>query len=235
MWKGNDALGGLPAQATLTAALTYQGKKYAYTANYQYQEWNAALGNGSSEGDLVLINNVNTSQIVNPPLSAQGAVSRLGISFSQLPHDTTLDASQGEDTPVTAIVPSGAATETVVAALQAAGQAPVQPATSAGKSRDIQRKKDLADIQQALVTYKAKTGSYPTVAQGEQVASSQTLFTALVPTYLTKMPLDPLSGTYYYYYQSVDGKSFILRSILEDASDASAKKGTIYSFYELTK
>ncbi len=234
MWKSTDVLGGLPAEASVKAALSYQGKKYAYSSDFQYVDWNGVLGNGTSEGDLVLINNVKTTDIVTAPISAQGMISRLGINFSQIPHDTTLDATQGDGTAVVAITPSGESTATVVDALVSSAQVPPQPASDAAKARDVQRKKDLSDIQQALIAYKAKTGSYPIVATGDQVASNSILFSSLVPTYLTKMPLDPLKGTYYYYYQSSDGSAYSLRAVLENASDSTAKKGAVFSFYELS-
>jgi len=66
----------------------------------------------------------------------------------------------------------------------------------------------------------------------EQTRSSATLLAALVPTYMTAMPVDPLSNTYWYEYSSLDGTSYKLRSVVEDPTNPSAKKGVTYSYFE---
>jgi hypothetical protein len=67
----------------------------------------------------------------------------------------------------------------------------------------------------------------------EQTLASTTLLQALVPTYLTKLPVDPLTHTYWYEYKS-DGSTYYLRCVAEDASDTTAHQGLTYSYLEFT-
>ncbi len=91
--------------------------------------------------------------------------------------------------------------------------------------RDVKRRADLSDLRQALIKYRADFGSYPVaeiVVLTNQASSS--LSKALVPKYLSILPLDPLDPVFWYGYQSRLGLDFQLTSILEDekAPDAIA-------------
>lgn len=100
---------------------------------------------------------------------------------------------------------------------------------------DQTRKTDLETIQKALVNYFANNGSYPKT-EGAVVKTSDKespLAQALVPTYLTVLPDDPLAPQYYYGYQS-DGANFELTCILEDTSDPAGTKINNYYLYKLT-
>ena len=232
-WKGADGFTNLPVTSQVSATLTYLGKNYSFSGIYQYGEWNQTLGNGQGEGDLVLINNVNASSLATAPISGQDVISRLGIGFDVLPHDPSIDAPVVAPV-IVAVTPSGATVTSIQTSLTGSAPVPPQPATAEGIQRDAQRKKDLLDLQSAIEAYKKDKGTYPVSApDGDQVAASSALFTDLLPTYITAMPIDPLSGTYYYFYQST-GTTYTLRSILEDATDSSAKQGGMYSFYEVT-
>lgn len=88
------------------------------------------------------------------------------------------------------------------------------------EARDTQRKADLKKIQDALLAYKVKTGKYPVTSGNVEKTKDATsnLKTALVPTYLDSLPLDPLEK-YYYGYSSLDGTKCEITSILEVKTD----------------
>ncbi len=90
-------------------------------------------------------------------------------------------------------------------------------------SRDDQRKADLATIAKALEEYHNAYVSYPAVSKVEKIsATSGILFTSLVPTFISALPIDPKDPTYYYGYES-DGSSFTLSAVLEDTTDSEGK------------
>jgi hypothetical protein len=147
---------------------------------------------------------------------SQSAISRI---------DTTINFTDFGDDSSDYIVP---ATSTPFVS----GSAAADLTTAAG--RDSQRKTDLSNIAKALENYKSVSGSYP-VSQGtEKVAAlSGTLYSALVPTYLSQIPIDPSSPTDYYGYKS-DGTTYSLTSILENKSDSSGKMVGSYFIYTLS-
>ncbi|MFH1244695.1 MAG: type II secretion system protein [bacterium] len=59
------------------------------------------------------------------------------------------------------------------------------------QARDARRKSDLMEIRQALETYRSENGVYPN-ANGSHVP------VGIAPNYLTILPADPKTGTYYY-------------------------------------
>ena len=69
-------------------------------------------------------------------------------------------------------------------------------------SRDSRRKADLAQIQQALETYRSENGSYPTSLND------------LTPNYITTLPTDPKTGNSYT-YQLTDSYHYNLSATLE--------------------
>lgn len=133
-------------------------------------------------------------------------------------------------TPSTAIVPTGESISQVESSLTQAPIAPSQTVSDAAKLRDTQRKEDLSDLGSALNAYKSDHGSYPSVEGTVQTINSSILFNALVPKYLTKMPVDPLAHTYWYGYSS-NGISYQLTSVAEDYTDSGAQKGQSYYYY----
>lgn len=89
------------------------------------------------------------------------------------------------------------------------------------RARDATRKSDLRQVKTALEAYRAdqKPESYV-------VASNWTaLGTALVPTYIAKLPNDPLGGTSTYTYTSTDGKSYTMTATLENTKDPDGVNG----------
>lgn len=99
---------------------------------------------------------------------------------------------------------------------------------------DNTRKSDLAKIKDALKKYYQANQSYPTALTLQKTADADNALTVLVPTYIAKLPVDPLSPSYYYGYAS-DGKTFELTARLQDTTDPSAIKAsdTIY-IYKVT-
>ena len=62
--------------------------------------------------------------------------------------------------------------------------------TAQKQARDSKRKADIEQIRQALETYRAENGSYPTGSSGSP--------TGLTPDYITTLPTDPKSRSYGY-------------------------------------
>ncbi|TSC93712.1 MAG: hypothetical protein Athens101428_561 [Candidatus Berkelbacteria bacterium Athens1014_28] len=103
--------------------------------------------------------------------------------------------------------------------------------TTAG--RDSQRKSDLARIAAALDRYFLIYDSYPKTDSIEKTGNETSkIYIALVPNYLTEMPLDPTPQKYYYGYES-DGSSYRLSAVLENTSDSEGKKVGSYFLYYL--
>ena len=110
---------------------------------------------------------------------------------------------------------------------------PGQAATATSEAlRDSQRKSDLASIAKALESYYAVNKKYPTSTKTEKITQTGgVLGSALVPRYITSLPIDPLDPTYYYGYES-DGKSYTLSAILEDKNDKDGKTvGSKYLYF----
>lgn len=235
-WKGAGVAAGEPLDVQFSATLTYQERKYQFTSHWQYDSW----GSQTPSSDLTSLASTDPGN-VDTDLTSESFVSRLGISFKALPHDSSATSGAPSDTSTrfTPIVPSGDVIEVVQTPRAINPPVPTQPATTEGKQRDAQRKQDLQDIQKAIEQYKLDTGKYPVVTGETQLAGDATLFNALVPKYLTKMPIDPLNSTYYYAYNVVvDGSGavtgYYLRAVLEDHTDQSATVGQMYHYYELT-
>lgn len=107
------------------------------------------------------------------------------------------------------------------------------PTESTTNANDVIRKADLAKIKAALAKYYQANQAYPIATVMVKTADVSNVLTALVPTYLTKLPVDPLSPTKYYGYKS-DGKSYELTTALEDLTDpAGIKTGTVV-IYKVT-
>lgn len=131
----------------------------------------------------------------------------------------------------TIIVPSGEGTTAALAAITTVPPKPSTTVSNEAKARDIQRKRDLADMASALTEYYRRYGSYPVVTGSVQAGSSSSLIQALVPSIMTKMPLDPLKSTYWYTYTS-NGTTFSLRSVAENYADTAASQGGTFAFFE---
>lgn len=89
------------------------------------------------------------------------------------------------------------------------------------KARDTQRKSDLAAVKSALALYKNDYGSYPStdgvIARTDDPTSP--LAELVTKGYVSALPVDPLADIYWYGYNSTDGVTYELWSVLEDAAD----------------
>ncbi|MCL5407508.1 MAG: type II secretion system protein GspG [Patescibacteria group bacterium] len=99
---------------------------------------------------------------------------------------------------------------------------------------DQTRKKDLANLKDALKKYYAVKAEYP-VSTDQIKTSDQTsiLAQALAPTYLQSLPNDPSAPKFYYGYKS-DGQNFELTAVLEDKSDSTGTLTGSYNIYKVT-
>lgn len=103
-----------------------------------------------------------------------------------------------------------------------------------GQQRDSTRKSDLASIKNALSLYFNDTGTYPkTTGVDKTNGGASILRTALVPKYISVLPVDPEDPTYYYGYKS-EGQTYELTSILEDANDPDATLLGTLVIYKVT-
>lgn len=84
---------------------------------------------------------------------------------------------------------------------------------------DVIRKTDMVNLKTALNKYYNAKQSYPTSISVSKTSDIDTPLKVLVPDYISSLPIDPLSPSYYYGYKSVDGKTFELTAVLEDKSD----------------
>ncbi len=105
--------------------------------------------------------------------------------------------------------------------------------SSTANVNDAKRKEDLASLKTALKAYYTANQKYPIAATTEKSSDSVAL-KALVPDYLSALPLDPLSPTYYYGYKSTDGLSFELTAALEDKTDPSGITAGSIFLYKVT-
>lgn len=78
--------------------------------------------------------------------------------------------------------------------------------TAQKQVRDTRRKADLAEIRQALETYRAENGTYPSLA---------TWTSDLAPNYITTIPTDPTGTSYSYAPGSSPIVSYTLCANLE--------------------
>ena len=213
-----------PLHTDLSIKFSYQQRSYQLTEAYDYKSWDAALPAATSDTNLAA---VLTPSTVNVPqqVEATGFIPQLGILLTNIP--STYDLS------TVVIVPTGEGVTKAGSAITAVPPLPVVPATTAGIQRDTQRQADLNDLQKALEAYKTKTGAYPKVTGVVQTGASADLITAMVPTYMSKLPVDPLKDTYWYEYSS-DGTAYALHAFAEDATNAQAKKGKAFAYFEVT-
>ena len=111
---------------------------------------------------------------------------------------------------------------------------PIEPTlpTDSAATRDKQRTTDLNKIKTVLEEYKESKGTYPISKAVDRTNASTVLKGAIVPSYLSSLPVDPLEDKYWYGYTS-DGYSFTLTSILED-TDSSGLQGDNVKYQEIT-
>ncbi len=99
---------------------------------------------------------------------------------------------------------------------------------------DAIRKTDMVNLKTALNKYYNAKQSYPTSISISKTSDIDTPLKALVPDYISSLPIDPLSPTYYYGYKSADGKTFELTAVLEDKSDQAGTFVGSYFLYIVT-
>jgi hypothetical protein len=218
-----------PIKVVVKGVLTYAETDYDFTHEYSYGSWGKALETGANEDlDKVINSDLTPGELAASSFNA--FVPQLGIDYSSLP--VTLEpgtVSPSEE----AVVPSGESITAIGAKITSPPPAPQAVVSLEAQRRDQQRLIDLGDLKKALDNYHVKEGKYPVTNSLEQTQSSQTLLTALVPTYITGLPVDPLRSTYWYEYSS-DGTTYFLRSVAEDKANSQAKPGKVYSYFELT-
>jgi hypothetical protein len=103
------------------------------------------------------------------------------------------------------------------------------------KARDTQRKSDLSEIKTALELYKGDHGAY--LSTGGAITRSNeangVLQELVKKGYLSSLPIDPVDPTNWYGYQSGNGSSYELWSIIEDENDPTAIDRGPYRIYRV--
>lgn len=167
-------------------------------------------------------------------ISASPAVSPSPSSSSTVsPSPSTTATATPSPSPtaltITPVVISGKGVVAVSGALDTNPPLPSQPAGTDAKARDAQRALDLKALKTALTNYKTVFGSYPVAYTPVQSQTLAALFSALIPTYINQIPVDPLNARYWYGYQS-DGSSFQVTAIVEDFSNVLALQGVAFKY-----
>jgi len=105
--------------------------------------------------------------------------------------------------------------------------------TDTANANDKLRKSDLEDLKVALKKYYQANQTYPIATTAQKTSDATSALSVLVPNDIVKLPVDPLSPTYYYGYKS-DGKTFELTAVLEDlTTTGGVQVGTLY-LYKVT-
>lgn len=117
------------------------------------------------------------------------------------------------------------------------------------KARDSQRMSDLRQVQRALELYYLANNQYPSetwcdssrgssgtagceTVSGTAWDTSSAIWTALVPTYIQALPVDPLNNASYYYVYEPDNLStpnYCMGVNLERGGRFQVKNGTTMS------
>lgn len=117
--------------------------------------------------------------------------------------------------------------------------------TARGNARDARRQQDLKQIQTALELYYNVNNAYPnedwcdsskgsasascSSVNGTNWSATSYIYQALVPTYISSLPVDPTnSGNYYYNYEPANpaGQNYCLGAALEGGGRFQLKQGT---------
>jgi len=217
---------GLPRLARVVATMIFEGQRYQYTQTYGVSEtWDEQIG-----GELTSL--AAGSEANAKPLPFRSFITLLGLESDGVPG---LAAARELDPYGRATLsPQGRSTKVLLPEITATPELPALTASSVMKARDAERIRDLTLLATALQSYAEEhDGAYPVVSQITQAQTSETLLSALVPQYISALPIDPLSSFWYEYSGSATG--FILRAVAEDRSSALARKGVAFSYYEFTE
>jgi type II secretion system protein G len=94
------------------------------------------------------------------------------------------------------------------------------------KARDAKRTSDIHNVITALELYYGDQGSYPNTGDGGCCGHAFTdanTVSALVPTYLASIPVDPLhTGSYNYSYASSNGTNYAIDLFYEQTPTGAA-------------
>ncbi|MFH1598393.1 MAG: DUF916 domain-containing protein [Patescibacteria group bacterium] len=101
--------------------------------------------------------------------------------------------------------------------------------------RDIVRKSDLAEIQEALERYKTAEGQYPLAEDRDRTNSAGNRLQVELQDkgHLLELPVDPLDPQYYYGYLSADGSSYEITAVLENTEDPEGILVNDFYLYQL--
>jgi len=90
--------------------------------------------------------------------------------------------------------------------------------TARQKARDTRRISDLRQVALGLEMYYDDNSSYPSVTGCTAANWTGTMTTAISPTYITSVPIDPVNSGNNVYMYGGDGTDYALRAYLENTS-----------------
>jgi len=102
-------------------------------------------------------------------------------------------------------------------------------------SQDLKRLTDFSALTKALEFYQTFEEHFPIWSEGGCLGEKgNPLESALVPSYLGRLPEDPLFPSQCYFYKStLDGSAFWLATKLEDKEKSKSDGGIFPDYYEL--
>lgn len=225
----------IPYDAQLRATVKYKENTYSYYIRYLVKDFDKQI-------DTVNSNELNKITTLGEATASKGLnayIGGMGMFLRGVPSNLTNSELQRQEESTNMafpITPSGKGITQKIAKITTTPPVAVQPASTEAKARDAQRIKDLEDMKKALAEYKKLKGAYP-LSSGtslDQAGTLDALLAALVPTYLTKLPIDPTTDTYWYAYQS-NGTTYRLTAAVEDFTTTGAiKVGTTFAYIEVT-
>lgn len=241
----------------LTGTLVYGDVRYKLVLSWNYSGYGAPVSAPQEAVDLL-------SETELEDLTASSYASLLGIRAGDLPELGETPEPTGSPSPTasatatpsagpsvsaspsptasatagsSAITPKNGGLSTPRTEVTASPPAPLTVPDAAALERDRKRKQDLVDIQTALTAYKKANGTYPDAKDFIQLSANQAFFTAMLPSFLTAIPVDPTPDLRAYSYRTIDvagTRIYVLRAILENGSDAEGQQAGTQRHYLVT-
>ncbi|MBI5123611.1 prepilin-type N-terminal cleavage/methylation domain-containing protein [Candidatus Roizmanbacteria bacterium] len=90
----------------------------------------------------------------------------------------------------------------------------INPVAQFKKSRDVQRKTDLRQIQSALELYRADQSAY-----SDTLPACGASLVVVPATYMQKIPCDPITKNAYQYVHTIGSSTYSLVACLENVKD----------------
>lgn len=163
---------------------------------------------------------------ITTPVSATARIINVDLTFSDFGVANAItavsDAITASSDQANATAPTTDSSQTSAAT--------TDETSSTALTGDAKRKSDIGKIAAALAEYYEAHSSYPLAASSVKLnTANNILATALVPTYISSLPLDATANWYYGYIS--DGTTYTLSARLENINDPAGTKSGSISLY----